>query len=132
MLAMSFAYSANVLVREFAAAYASRFAWIDEACLFGLAWMVFLGLGLALEREMLEADGRRQRRAAEHALRDHHRGHVGIERELGEHRGQAHHQEHLEAQRQHDGSEQAQKRDDHGFRRAAPDRRPARAGSWRR
>ena len=50
MLAMSFAYSANVLVREFAAAYASRFAWIDEACLFGLAWMVFLGLGLALER----------------------------------------------------------------------------------
>jgi C4-dicarboxylate transporter DctQ subunit len=50
MLAMSFAYTANVLVRELAASYASRFAWIDEACLFGLAWMVFLGLGLALER----------------------------------------------------------------------------------
>jgi C4-dicarboxylate transporter DctQ subunit len=50
MLAMSFAYTANVLVREFAPSYASRIAWIDEACLFGLAWMVFLGLGLALER----------------------------------------------------------------------------------
>lgn len=50
MLAMSFAYTFNVLVRELAATYASRFAWIDEACLFGLAWMVFLGMGLALER----------------------------------------------------------------------------------
>jgi C4-dicarboxylate transporter, DctQ subunit len=50
MLAMTVAYTANVLVREFAATYASRFAWIDEACLFALAWMVFLGLGLALER----------------------------------------------------------------------------------
>lgn len=50
MLAMTFTYTANVLVREFAATYASRFAWIDEACLFALAWMVFLGLGLALER----------------------------------------------------------------------------------
>jgi C4-dicarboxylate transporter DctQ subunit len=50
MLAMSFAYTANVLVREFAPSYASRIAWIDEVCLFGLAWMVFLGLGIALER----------------------------------------------------------------------------------
>lgn len=50
MLAMSFAYSVNVLIRELAASYASRFAWIDEVCLFGLAWMVFLGMGLALER----------------------------------------------------------------------------------
>lgn len=50
MLAMSFAYTFNVLVRELAASHAARFAWIDEACLFGLAWMVFLGLGLALER----------------------------------------------------------------------------------
>ena len=50
MLAMSFIYTFNVLVREFAASYASRFAWIDEVCLFGLAWMVFLGLGLTLER----------------------------------------------------------------------------------
>jgi C4-dicarboxylate transporter DctQ subunit len=50
MLAMSFAYTVNVLIRELAAQYASRFAWIDEACLFGLAWVVFLGMGLALER----------------------------------------------------------------------------------
>jgi len=50
MLAMSFVYAVNVLIREIAASYASRFAWIDEACLFGLAWMVFLGMGLALER----------------------------------------------------------------------------------
>lgn len=50
MLAMSFVYTFNVLVREFAASYASRFAWIDEVCLFALAWMVFLGLGLTLER----------------------------------------------------------------------------------
>src|SRR5581483_3637836 len=50
MLAMSFAYSANVLVRELAPGIASSLAWIDEICLFGLVWMVFLGLGLALER----------------------------------------------------------------------------------
>ena len=50
MLAMSFVYTFNVLVRELAPEYASRFAWIDETCLFALAWMVFLGLGLTLER----------------------------------------------------------------------------------
>lgn len=50
MLAMSALYTLNVLVRELAAAYASRIAWIDELCLFGLAWVVFLGLGVTLER----------------------------------------------------------------------------------
>lgn len=50
MLAMSALYTLNVLVRELAPEYASRIAWIDELCLFGLAWVVFLGLGLALER----------------------------------------------------------------------------------
>jgi C4-dicarboxylate transporter DctQ subunit len=50
MLAMSFLYTLNVLVRELAASYASRIAWIDELCLFGLAWVVFLGLGITLER----------------------------------------------------------------------------------
>lgn len=50
MLAMSFAYTFNVLVRDLTPQYASRFAWIDEASLFGLAWTVFLGLGLTLER----------------------------------------------------------------------------------
>src|SRR5689334_12917185 len=50
MLAMSFAYTLNVLVRDLTPKYASSFAWIDEASLFGLAWTVFLGLGLTLER----------------------------------------------------------------------------------
>ena len=50
MLAMSALYTLNVLVRELAASYASRIAWIDEICLFGLAWVVFLGLGITLER----------------------------------------------------------------------------------
>lgn len=50
MIAMSLAYVLNVMVREFATAYAPDFAWIEEATLFGLAWLVFLGLGLVLER----------------------------------------------------------------------------------
>lgn len=50
MVLMALAYAANVAVRELAAAHAARFAWIEEACLFALAWVVFLGLGLALER----------------------------------------------------------------------------------
>src|SRR3954468_10289487 len=50
MILMALAYAFNVAVRELAAAHASRFAWIEEACLFALAWVVFLGLGLALER----------------------------------------------------------------------------------
>jgi C4-dicarboxylate transporter DctQ subunit len=50
MLAMSLLYTLNVLVRELAPAFASRVAWIDELCLFGLAWVVFLGLGITLER----------------------------------------------------------------------------------
>lgn len=50
LLAMSLLYTVNVLVRDLAPAYASRFAWIDELCLFGLVWVVFLGLGITLER----------------------------------------------------------------------------------
>jgi C4-dicarboxylate transporter DctQ subunit len=50
MIAMSFAYTLNVLVRGLVPSQASTFAWIDEASLFGLAWTVFLGLGLTLER----------------------------------------------------------------------------------
>jgi C4-dicarboxylate transporter DctQ subunit len=50
MLGMSLLYTLNVLVRDLASAYASRLAWIDEVCLFGLAWVVFLGLGITLER----------------------------------------------------------------------------------
>ena len=50
MILMALAYAFNVAVRELAATQASRFAWIEELCLFSLAWVVFLGLGLALER----------------------------------------------------------------------------------
>jgi C4-dicarboxylate transporter, DctQ subunit len=50
MLLMAAVYAFNVAVRELAPTYAARFAWIEEACLFALAWVVFLGLGLALER----------------------------------------------------------------------------------
>ena len=50
MLLMALAYAFNVVVREVATSYAARFAWIEEACLFALAWVVFLALGLALER----------------------------------------------------------------------------------
>lgn len=50
MILMALVYAFNVAVRELAPTQASRFAWIEEACLFSLAWVVFLGLGLALER----------------------------------------------------------------------------------
>lgn len=50
MILMAAAYAFNVLVRELAPTHAAKFAWIEEACLFALAWVVFLGLGLALER----------------------------------------------------------------------------------
>lgn len=49
MILMAAAYAFNVAVRELAPVHAARFAWIEEACLFALAWVVFLGLGLALE-----------------------------------------------------------------------------------
>lgn len=49
MLAMSFAYTFNVAIRELAPGHASQFAWIEELCLFGLVWMVFLSLALGLE-----------------------------------------------------------------------------------
>jgi len=49
MLAMSFGYTFNVVVRELAPSYAPRLAWIEELCLFGLVWMIFLSLALALE-----------------------------------------------------------------------------------
>ena len=47
MLAMSFAYTFNVAVREFAPSFAPKLAWIEELCLFGLVWMIFLGLAAA-------------------------------------------------------------------------------------
>lgn len=50
MLIMAGLYFFNILVREFAPRYASTFAWIEEATLFVFAWVVFVGLGLTLER----------------------------------------------------------------------------------
>ena len=50
MILMPLAYCFNVGVRFLAPSLASNFAWIEELVLFGLAWLVFAGLGLALER----------------------------------------------------------------------------------
>jgi C4-dicarboxylate transporter, DctQ subunit len=50
MIAMSIMYFVNVVVRETYPKLATELAWIDEATLFALAWMVFVGLGLTLER----------------------------------------------------------------------------------
>ena len=50
MIAMSVMFFVNVVVRETSPSLATELAWIEEATLFGLAWMVFVGLGLALER----------------------------------------------------------------------------------
>ena len=40
----------NVVARETNPKLAVELAWIEEATLFALAWMVFVGLGLTLER----------------------------------------------------------------------------------
>lgn len=50
MLAMSLGYVINVIARNVVPVLAPRLAWIEEATLIALAWVVFLGLGLALER----------------------------------------------------------------------------------
>lgn len=50
LIAMSLLYFVNVVIRYFSSELATELAWIDEATLFGLAWLVFVGLGLALER----------------------------------------------------------------------------------
>jgi len=50
MLAMSLGYVINVIARNAVPLVAPRLAWIEEATLIALAWVVFLGLGLALER----------------------------------------------------------------------------------
>ena len=72
MLAMAILYSFNVAVREFSPGLASSFAWVEEATLFALAWLVFIGLGLALERRrhiamtaLLDRLGLRAARAVE-------------------------------------------------------------------
>ncbi len=50
LLVLSAAFVVNIAVRSLLPAYASTLAWVDEFGVFALAWVVFLGLGLALER----------------------------------------------------------------------------------
>jgi C4-dicarboxylate transporter DctQ subunit len=50
MIAMSVMFFVNVLARELSPGLAVELAWIEEATLFALAWMVFVGLGLTLEQ----------------------------------------------------------------------------------
>jgi TRAP-type C4-dicarboxylate transport system, small permease component len=50
MIAMSVMFFINVAVREISPNLATELAWIEEATLFALAWLVFVGLGLTLER----------------------------------------------------------------------------------
>jgi C4-dicarboxylate transporter DctQ subunit len=50
LLVLSAAFVVNIAVRSLLPAYASTLAWVDEFGVFALAWIVFLGLGLALER----------------------------------------------------------------------------------
>lgn len=49
MLAMTFGYTLNVVVRELFPSLAPRLAWIEEISLFILVWIVFLAVGLGLE-----------------------------------------------------------------------------------
>lgn len=49
-LAMVTLYGFNVAVREIVPSFASEVAWIDELTRFLMIWVVFLALGVALER----------------------------------------------------------------------------------
>jgi len=49
MIVMTALYALNVLIRLFLPMYASTFAWIDEASLYLMIWVVFLAAGLTLE-----------------------------------------------------------------------------------
>ena len=43
-------YGLNVIIREVLPAYASLFAWIDEASRILMVWIVFLSIGLAFDK----------------------------------------------------------------------------------
>ena len=49
-LSMVALFFVNILIREFAGTMASDFAWIEEAVRIMNGFMVFIGLGLALEK----------------------------------------------------------------------------------
>jgi TRAP-type C4-dicarboxylate transport system permease small subunit len=50
LIGMSALFFLNVAVRSTSPQLATDLAWIEEATLFALAWLVFTGLGLTLER----------------------------------------------------------------------------------
>ncbi len=50
MLCMVVLYATGIAVREFAPAWSSNVAFVDEATRYLMVWMVFVGLGLALAR----------------------------------------------------------------------------------
>lgn len=50
LIAMTVLYSGAVLVREVSDELYRELAWVDEATRWLMVWMVFLGLGLALEQ----------------------------------------------------------------------------------
>jgi C4-dicarboxylate transporter DctQ subunit len=50
MVGMSVLFFLNVVARELFPRLAVELAWVEEATLFALAWMVFVGLGLVLEQ----------------------------------------------------------------------------------
>ena len=50
MVTMSVLYFTNVVVRQVSPRLASEVAWIEAATLIALAWLVFVGLGIALEQ----------------------------------------------------------------------------------
>ena len=50
MIGMSVLFFLNVVARELFPKLAVELAWVEEATLFALAWMVFVGLGLVLEQ----------------------------------------------------------------------------------
>lgn len=49
-LAMVFLFFGNVVAREIGGTFASKFAWIEEAVRFMNVFLVFVALGLALEK----------------------------------------------------------------------------------
>jgi C4-dicarboxylate transporter, DctQ subunit len=68
LMAMSVLYFTNVVVRSASPRLATELAWIEEATLFAFAWLVFAGLGLALDQRRHIAmtvflDGRKPRTA---------------------------------------------------------------------
>lgn len=50
LILMSLGYVLNVLVRILMPSWSLHLVWMEELALFGLAWLVFLGLGITLER----------------------------------------------------------------------------------